>query len=94
MLKIKTKNFRTMLKDNIVTRLIRNFPDAIVTDDEGYLDFEESVYNLAVCVLDNVPAAQQYYMFGESFNRYDEMYEYLYKNIPELREGLELFLTG
>ena len=89
----KTKEFKTMPKDIVVSRLIRSFPNAVVTDNDGYLDYEESVYNLAICVIDSIPASQQYYVFGEAFDNYDELYNYMYKNLPGLREELEIFIS-
>lgn len=90
----KTVDFRTMNPENLLNRIVGNFPDAIVTDEDGYLDFEESVYNIAVKLLDKLPSSQQYSVFGRAFEDYDDMYNHLYKNVPGLREKLELFVMN
>jgi hypothetical protein len=90
----KRKTFKTMKVDNLLNRIVGNFPDAIVTDEDGCLDFEESVYNIAVKILDTLQTSQLYSVFGQAFIDYDECYDYLYRKLPGLREKLELFVAG
>ena len=39
------KKAKTMIQENLVKRLINTYTECIVTDSEGELDFEETIYN-------------------------------------------------
>lgn len=83
---------RTMIMDNLVRRLIGSFPDAIVVNDDGYLDFEETVYCMSNCIIDNMEESQQISVFGKAFIDETECYDHIITHTVGLREGLEKYL--
>ena len=89
----KTKKSDLMPETMIAKRLISSYPDSIVTDEDGNLDFEETVYNFAVDVCDSIPESQQEPIFGTIFNDYDEAYEHIINHIHSLRYNLEKYIN-
>jgi hypothetical protein len=83
------KTSSNMIPVNFVNRLIHTYPNSIVTDSEGNLCFEETVYNFAIDIVDNMPASQQRSALGTSFDDYDELYNHLIAHFFDLRELLE-----
>lgn len=83
---------RTMIKDNLVKRLIGSYPDAIETYDNGELDYESTVYNMSVRIMDTIDDGHQMSIFGKVFENEDDCYNHLIINVSELRETLEIYL--
>ncbi len=83
---------RTMIMDNLVKRLIGSYPNAIVTDDYGELDYEETIYNMSNCIVDSMEESQQISVFGKTFRTYEECYDHLNIHAFALRDGLENYL--
>lgn len=83
---------KTMIVDNLIKRIIGNYHNDIVCDEEGYLNFEESIYNISMSIVNNMPKSQMYSVFGMAFDTYDDCYSFLYVKIPGLREKMENFL--
>jgi hypothetical protein len=84
------KTSKTMIKDNLVKRLINTYTDEIIIED-GELDFENTVYNFAVKIVDEIDPSQQKSMLGYVFDDYEECYSFLENNLPTLRHELEIF---
>ena len=83
---------RTMIMDNLIRRLIGSYPNAIVTDDDGELDYEETVYNMSNCIVDTMEESQQMSVFGKVFYDYSDCYDHIMIHVPGLRDGLEIYL--
>lgn len=83
---------RTMVMDNLVKRLICSYPNAIAVNDDGYLDFEETVYNMSNCIMDTMEESQQISVFGKAFDDESECYDHIMVHTVGLREGLEIYL--
>ena len=83
---------RTMVMDNLVKRLIGSYPNAISVNDDGELDYEDTIYNMSICIVDTMEESQQISVFGKTFETYDECYDHLNIHVFALREGLEIYL--
>lgn len=83
---------KTMVVENLIKRIIGNYHNDIVCDEDGYLNFEESVYNIAVSIVNDMPPTQMQSAFGQVFETYDDCYSFLYVKIPGLREKMEFYL--
>lgn len=83
---------RTMVMDNLVKRLIGSYPDAIVVNDDGYLDYEETIFNMSNCIMDTMEESQQISVFGKAFEDEMECYDHIIIHTVGLREGLEMYL--
>lgn len=83
---------RTMIKDNLVRRLIGSYPDEIAVYDDGELDYESTVYNFAGKIINSIDNGHQMSIFGRMFETVDDCYDYIMINVSELREGLEKYL--
>lgn len=83
---------RTMVMDNLVKRLIGSYPDAIVTDVDGELDYDETIYNMSNCIIDSMEESQQISVFGKVFETCEDCYDHLNIHAFALREGLENYL--
>jgi hypothetical protein len=86
------KKAKTMISENLVKRLINTYTECIVTDSEGELDFEETIYNFSKKIVNDMGESQQKSVFGIVFDRYDDCYDYLENHVPSLRHELEMFL--
>ena len=87
------KTSKTMIKENLVKRLINTYTESVVTDYEGELDFEETIFNFANCIINDMKSTQQKSVFGKVFESCEECYDYLENNVPSLRHSLELFVN-
>lgn len=81
-----------MVKSNLVKRLIGSYPDAIETYDNGELDYEGTVYNMASKIMETLDDGHQMSIFGKVFVTEDECYDHIMIHVSELREGLEIYL--
>ena len=80
--------------NDFAVRLVNTCTDSIVTDGDGELDFEETLYNFAQNIVDEMSEYKQKSLFGCVFHDYDDCYSYLSKNVPMLRYELEkIFLN-
>ena len=86
------KTAKTMIPENLVKRLINTYTECIVTDSDGELDFEETIYNFSKKIVDDMGGSQQKSVFGVVFDGYDDCYDYLENKVPSLRHELEVFL--
>ena len=82
-----------MIQENLVKRLINTYTDCIVTDYEGELDFEETIFNFSNRIINDMKSTQQKSVFGNVFESCEECYDYLENKIPSLRHYLELFVN-
>ena len=89
-----TKKAKTMIQENLVKRLINTYTECVVTDDEGELDFEETIFNFANRIINDMKDTQQKSVFGKVFGSCEECYDYLENNVPSLRHSLELFVNN
>ena len=87
------KKSKTMIQENLVNRLINTYTDCIVTDYEGELDFEETIFNFSNRIINDMKSTQQKSVFGKVFESCEECYDYLENKIPSLRHSLELFVN-
>lgn len=87
------KKAKTMIQENLVKRLINTYTDCIVTDYEGELDFEETIFNFSNRIINDMKYTQQKSVFGKVFESCEECYDYLENKIPSLRHSLELFVN-
>ena len=87
------KTSKTMIQENLVKRLINTYTECVVTDDEGELDFEETIFNFANRIINDMKDTQQKSVFGKVFENCEECYDYLKNNVPSLRHSLELFVN-
>ena len=84
---------KTMIQENLVKRLINTYADCIVTNYEGELDFEETIFNFSNRIINDMKSTQQKSVFGKVFESCEECYDYLENKIPSLRHYLELFVN-
>ena len=82
------KTDKKMIQTNLINRLVNTYPDSIVTED-GNLCFEETVYNFAQDLVDNMPESQQKSALGQVFKSYDELFNHLITYFPDMRYMLE-----
>lgn len=82
---------KPLTREEIAKRLVLSYVNEIVTDDDGNLDYEETVYRFAIKVVDEMPMEKQYAMFRDKFTSYDDCFDCLMR-YTSLREELELFL--
>jgi hypothetical protein len=87
------KKAKKMIQENLVKRLINTYTDCVVTDYEGELDFEETIFNFANRIINDMKDTQQKSVFGKVFESCEECYDYLENNVPSLRYSLELFVN-
>ena len=80
--------------EQISRKLVNTYSDSIVLTDDGQLDFENSVYGIAVAVCDNMSDAQQWGILGERFENYDDAYDYIISHVQSLREELEKIINN
>ena len=84
---------KTMIQENLVKRLINTYTDCIVTNYEGELDFEETIFNFSNRIINDMKSTQQKSVFGKAFESCEACYDYLENKIPSLRHYLELFVN-
>ena len=87
------KTSKTMIQENLVKRLINTYTECVVIDYEGELDFEETIFNFANRIINDMKDTQQKSVFGKVFENCEECYDYLENNVPSLRHSLELFVN-
>ena len=87
------KKSKTMIQENLVKRLINTYTDCIVTNYEGELDFEETIFNFANRIINDMKSTQQKSVFGNVFESCEECYDHLENKIASLRHSLELFVN-
>lgn len=80
-------------KGNLTKRLIVSYPDCIVTDDDCNVDFEETVYNFATAVMENIDAKRQNYYFGEAFLSHEACVYYIRNYMQDLLEECQNFVN-
>lgn len=81
--------YKKINRSNISERLIHSYPDSIVTTPDGDLDFENTLYNFATDIIENLSERRMNVFFNTTFNNVDDVYTYLLNNVSELRESLE-----
>ena len=84
-----SKKYQKIDRTNISERIIHSYPDSIVTTSEGDLDFENTLYNFATNIIENLSERRMQIFFNRTFDDVDDVYDYLLNNVSELRESLE-----
>lgn len=76
-----------VLKEQVVSEeLIRLYPNSIVKDEYGNVDFEESVFDISYKVKYKMSATKQKKLFGEEFETQEDAYDFIIKNLGSLHE--------
>lgn len=80
-------------KIELCEKLINTYPNSIVEDD-GELNFEETAYNFASDLMDEVQNfKQRKKYFGRDFIDIDDCYRWIINELPELYEMCFNFLN-
>ena len=83
------KKYQKIDRTNISERLINSYPDSIIITSDGDLDFENTLYNFANNIIENLSERKMQIFFNRTFDNVDDVYDYLLNNVSELRESLE-----
>lgn len=76
------------MSDSISKILISSYSDDIIIVD-GELNFEDTVFNFANRIIEDMPINKQKKLFGQEYTDSEEMYSYLICHVNDLREELE-----
>lgn len=80
-------------KKKLCEKLINTYTDSIIVDDNGELDFEETVYNFAENIINDIKdfRSQKYY-FGGTFENVDDCYRWLITELSDLYDMCYKFI--
>lgn len=77
---------KKFIESKASAELIRRYPNSIVFDDYGNIDYEESVFNMSFKVKYEMSETKQKDIFGEVFETQDDAYDFIIKNLNSLHE--------
>ncbi len=81
-----------MSQERLIKRILHNYADCISLFDNGEVNYEDSCYNISIRLMETMSESQQDSVFGFEFEDQQECFEYLFKKIPGLCEGMIEFV--
>lgn len=79
-------------KGDLTKRLIVSYPNCIAVDENGNVEFEDTAYNFASAIMDNLDAKRQNYYFGEAFLSLEACVYYVRTYMQDLLEACQEFV--
>lgn len=68
--------------------IIDNYHDDIVMTEDGYVDFENTVFNISQHIYEKMPKEKQKEIFEEAYEDVEELYDYIINYAIDLNEKL------
>lgn len=81
----------TVDKEKIVRKLIYSYPDHVI-DNDGVLDFDETVAGFARCIWRDFDTERQNYHFNTNFGSEEECERWLRNNLDNMYEDCQEFV--